>query len=72
MYPGVLFSCVNLQSLVLRDYEDILPVVDIYSLLALTSSASNTFRVCSKVKNYTIVENVVQVLFLFHFYIGIH
>ena len=61
MYPGVLFSRVNLQSLVLRDYEDILPVVDIYSLLALTSSASNTFRVCSKVRNNAIAENVVQV-----------
>ena len=39
-----------MQSLVLRDYEDILPVVDIYSLLGLASSASNTYGICSKVK----------------------
>ena len=35
----------------MRDYEDVIPEVEIYSLLALCSSACCAFGVCSKVIN---------------------
>ena len=41
-----------LQAISLRDYEDILPPLDLYSLLALVSSACKAFGLCSKVHLY--------------------
>jgi len=32
----------------LRDYEDIIPAVEIYSLLALCACANRAFDICSK------------------------
>ena len=33
----------------LTDYEDVLPPIDLYSMLALTGAAHKAFGVCSKV-----------------------
>lgn len=41
-------SCLCLKALHLRKYEDIIPAVEIYSLLALCSAASRAFNVCSQ------------------------
>lgn len=45
-----LFFCICLifQALHLRKYEDIIPTVEIYSLLALCSAASRAFGTCSR------------------------
>lgn len=42
------FCCLCLKALHLRKYEDIIPAVEIYSLLALCSAASRAFSVCSQ------------------------
>ncbi|XP_068148645.1 WD repeat-containing protein 35 [Drosophila tropicalis] len=44
---GIMHSAV-ITALRLRDYEDVLPVEDIYSLLALASCADRSFGTCSK------------------------
>ncbi|XP_034481255.1 WD repeat-containing protein 35 [Drosophila innubila] len=44
---GIMHSAV-VTSLRLRDYDDVLPVEDIYSLLALASCADRSFDTCSK------------------------
>lgn len=38
----------TLTALHLRDYEDIIPAVEIYSLLALCACANRAFGTCSK------------------------
>lgn len=44
----LIFSCLFLKALHLRKYEDIIPAVEIYSLLALCSAASRAFSICSQ------------------------
>ncbi|XP_002007154.3 WD repeat-containing protein 35 [Drosophila mojavensis] len=44
---GIMHSAV-ITSLRLRDYDDVLPVEDIYSLLALASCADRSFDTCSR------------------------
>ncbi|XP_034107561.1 WD repeat-containing protein 35 [Drosophila albomicans] len=44
---GIMHSAV-VTSLRLRDYDDVLPVEDIYSLMALASCADRSFDICSK------------------------
>ena len=41
-------SCPSLLALHLRDYEGIIPAVEIYSLLAICSSANRAFGTCSR------------------------
>ena len=50
--PLPLYSSTITKTLVLREYEGVLPLVDIYSLLALCSCAAGTFSLCSKVRSY--------------------
>ena len=49
-------TCV--QAICLPEYEDILPVADVYCLLALCSSSAGAFAVCSKafIKLESLVE----------------
>ncbi|KAG8445687.1 hypothetical protein GDO86_010460 [Hymenochirus boettgeri] len=47
LYEGYLDAAMR-TALHLRDYEDIIPAVEIYSLLALCSSANRAFGTCSK------------------------
>lgn len=44
----LIFCCLFLKALHLRKYEDIIPAVEIYSLLALCSAASRAFSICSQ------------------------
>lgn len=43
-----LFLATFFKALHLREYEDIIPVVEIYSLLALCSAANRAFGICSQ------------------------
>lgn len=45
---SLIFCCLCLKALHLRKYEDIIPAVEIYSLLALCSAASRAFNICSQ------------------------
>ncbi|KAF7710784.1 WD repeat-containing protein 35 isoform X2 [Silurus meridionalis] len=47
LYNGNVEASMN-TALHLRDYEDIIPAVEIYSLLAVCSSAHRAFAVCSR------------------------
>ena len=47
LYTGKIESALT-TTLVLREYEGVLPLVDIYSLLALCSCAASTYSLCSK------------------------
>lgn len=48
VWSDLTFCCRYLKALHLRKYEDIIPAVEIYSLLALCSAASRAFSVCSQ------------------------
>lgn len=45
---SLMSCCLCLKALHLRKYEDIIPAVEIYSLLALCSAASRAFNICSQ------------------------
>uniref|UniRef100_A0A667ZDW3 WD repeat-containing protein 35 n=1 Tax=Myripristis murdjan TaxID=586833 RepID=A0A667ZDW3_9TELE len=47
LYEGYMENAMR-TALHLRDYEDIIPAVEIYSLLAICSSASRAFGTCSR------------------------
>jgi len=47
LYEGKLEDAMN-TALCLREYDDVLQSIDIYSLLALTSAAIKCYSVCSK------------------------
>ncbi|KAM9432566.1 WD repeat-containing protein 35 isoform 3-T3 [Salvelinus alpinus] len=47
LYEGYMVKAMK-TALHLRDYEDIIPVVEIYSLLAICSSANRAFSTCSR------------------------
>ncbi|XP_056151968.1 WD repeat-containing protein 35 [Lampris incognitus] len=47
LYEGYMENAMR-TALHLRDYEDIIPAVEIYSLLAICSSASRAFSTCSR------------------------
>ncbi|XP_010877761.2 WD repeat-containing protein 35 isoform X1 [Esox lucius] len=47
LYEGYMENAMN-TALRLRDYEDIIPPVEIYSLLAVCSSANRAFSTCSQ------------------------
>lgn len=48
LFYGGFFEEALKTAIFLKDYEDLLSPVDLYSLLALTSSASRAFGICSK------------------------